>query len=137
MIEQEIKKALHYKFQELNFTSKEKIDCINLFENFYVDSVDLSYRKLSEINLTDAQKKVITSQTITKEQLKEITQNIESIKKEEGFFNNLAIITRNRIAILRVFARLSKDKEISVLLSRGLELNKAIGDIEKYYESRN
>lgn len=57
MIEQEIKKALHYKFQELNFTSKEKIDCINLFENFYVDSVDLSYRKLSEINLTDAQKK--------------------------------------------------------------------------------
>lgn len=57
MIEQEIKKALHYKFQELNFISKEKIDCINLFESFYVDSVDLSYRKLSEINLTDAQKK--------------------------------------------------------------------------------
>lgn len=80
---------------------------------------------------------MITSQTITKEQLKEITQNIESIKKEEGFFNNLAIITRNRIAILRVFARLSKDKEISVLLSRGLELNKAIGDIEKYYENHS
>ncbi len=126
MIEESIKEEIISKYQELDFENQKEIDCIELFKKFYTNSVDFSYNRLSQLELTTSQKKVVKRQFMSQKQQNELLNSIRAIRTQAEFASYLAIITQSRLAVLRAFARLNKDEELSELLSEGLKIYRMI-----------
>lgn len=120
-------KLFRNKFCELQVSNDRQVLVFEEFEKFYSECSEFYESKLKEVDLTAAQRKIISSNTLTEHERKQLIDSIEFIKDIQSFFELVGAFTRNQLGVLRV---MSKSKiDVSDLLSAGMNLNKEVNTI--------